>query len=890
MRYKNMAMILPLSLVSVGCSTDDIADLISDEKTVEINVNGRVIDGPISNSKVCIDTNDNNHCESDEPTTYSDDKGYYSFQNTKVTEGIHRIIATGGIDTYTDENFDDKYFTSVLDATTDSDHNLIISPASTLVAKQYFTNKNDGIEKAKIKVTNDLKISGNVDILTTDFITDKNKELFLANQNIVKNIDTLSAVKNRGNENGDTSSARFDAIDTIAKTGSLNVNENLNKMGYQESSQVPNDKSSADSTMADAQNAFDELDEETAIIDDEFDGDFDFDIWAKDIQDKRVNEVENIKGRVESFENIPPNLPSDMEKNHIALTFDKFQEKNGTLTEEEFKTKIYKFLQLSKDTDNLDFDLNNSFKDVEDGIEVFENSFEELSFDNIELDSTSSLPKTVTLADGNEVTFTLVSEKGGVAIIEFENKNESYKLSGDFSIKVNEEGQIIQSIADIEMSSIFFDGTIESMDGAKFDGSFSFNQSDFKWKGDFKNPAKEVSLSGYFNIQLKTFEKPQYMTAYENEAFTETATNYQEYKTDIDSDYQKYLENQANGFEKYKANENAEYLNHTLADLNNSDEMTILDKETAEKYMMDHNISYPINEPMEYNSEYLNHTLADLNNSDEMTILDKKTADKYMMDHNISYPINEPMEYLDDDMLLEDVQVIDSISMEIQFVSKDTKISFKAKGDQEYLSAENFSFEKSDEVTIKFNKAEMSGNNVLSGFMMNFGDSEDITLVDELPILDDGMMISPVDIDEPIEIIETDSNKTETVENTNSDLPPSVPTIEKETKKLKSQDKMARNNMNESFSISGLFIDINKDGKIFSAKGDLSTDGKSSKLDFKIFNYNDEISNLKISAIEEFGTSYVQITSESGYIVIIKEVGDATEIVDMNGNTYSDLF
>ena len=862
MRYKNMAMILPLSLVSVGCSTDDIADLISDEKTVEINVNGRVIDGPISNSKVCIDTNDNNHCESDEPTTYSDDKGYYSFQNTKVTEGIHRIIATGGIDTYTDENFDDKYFTSVLDATTDSDHNLIISPASTLVAKQYFTNKNDGIEKAKIKVTNDLKISGNVDILTTDFITDKNKELFLANQNIVKNIDTLSAVKNRGNENGDTSSARFDAIDTIAKTGSLNVNENLNKMGYQESSQVPNDKSSADSTMADAQNAFDELDEETAIIDDEFDGDFDFDIWAKDIQDKRVNEVENIKGRVESFENIPPNLPSDMEKNHIALTFDKFQEKNGTLTEEEFKTKIYKFLQLSKDTDNLDFDLNNSFKDVEDGIEVFENSFEELSFDNIELDSTSSLPKTVTLADGNEVTFTLVSEKGGVAIIEFENKNESYKLSGDFSIKVNEEGQIIQSIADIEMSSIFFDGTIESMDGAKFDGSFSFNQSDFKWKGDFKNPAKEVSLSGYFNIQFKTFEKPQYMTAYKNEALTETATtmdikrkskssdfpevpvsttNYQEYKTDIDSDYQKYLENQANGFEKYKANENAEYLNHTLADLNKSDEkMYILDKETAETYMI--------------------------------------------------YPINEPMEYLDDDMLLEDVQVIDSISMEIQFVSKDTKISFKAKGDQEYLSAENFSFEKSDEVTIKFNKAEMSGNNVLSGFMMNFGDSEDITLVDELPILDDGMMISPVDIDEPIEIIETDSNTTETIENTNGDFPPSVPTIEKETKKLKSQDKMARNNMNESFSISGLFIDINKDGKIFSAKGDLSTDGKSSKLDFKIFNYNDEILNLKISAIEEFGTSYVQITSESGYIVIIKEVGDATEIVDMNGNTYSDLF
>jgi len=886
MKYKNMAMILPLSLVSVGCSTDDIADLISDDNskdTVQIEINGKVIDGYISDAKVYIDLNNNKRFDSGEPQTTSDEKGNYSF-DTEIEVGEYRIIAEGGFDTTSQKNFEGTLTTFV--DTENIDGNLIITPVSTLVAEKYFKDTSKSFNNVKNEVVKSLNLKVNVDIMTTDFMADKNQELFLANQNILKNIDTLSSIAK--NDNGDMSSARFDAIDTIGKTGSLNVNENLNKMGYQQTSQIANDKSSVDSTMEDAQNAFDELDEETAKID----GDFDFDTWAKDIQDKRIDEVANIRGKVESFEKIPPNLPLDREsilpKHQIALTFDEFKAKNGTLTEEEFKTEIESYLKLNKDSDNFDLDFKNSFQDVESGIEVFEKSFEELTLDNIELDSTSSLPKTVTLADGNEITFTLVSEKGGVAIIEFENKNESYKFSGDFSIEVNKEGQIIQSMKDIEMSSTFFDGTIESMDGARFDGSFSSNNTDLNWKGDFKNDSKEVSLNGYFNIHFKNKKRPQYMETYQNEVFTETdtmdikrkskaadfptipvssTTNYQEYKADRNDGYQQYIENQANEFEKYKANEKGEYINHTLADSNESNRIAILDKETAEKYMLENNITYP-------------------------TKMDK--------------PAYEPIK-LYDDVFVADIQVMDSISMEIKFVSKDTKISFKAKGDQEYLSVENFSFEKSDEVTIKFNKAEILGYEILSGLMMNFGESEDMTSVNELPVLDDEIIMyinekntSEVDnIDEivenviqdiaKVETVETETNSTnetikttEKVENQNSTLPPSVPSIKKETKTLKSQDKMARDVMN--ISISGLFIDINKDGIVFSAKGDLSTNGHSSKMDFTVINYNDEISNLRISAIEELDISYVQITSEDNYVVIIKKVGDKTEIVDMDGN------
>jgi VCBS repeat-containing protein len=72
--------------------------------TTTVILSGTAIDGLIKNATVCIDTNQNNLCDSGEPTTTTDTNGNYSF-DVAQNSGTKNIIVLGGIDTATNSAF-----------------------------------------------------------------------------------------------------------------------------------------------------------------------------------------------------------------------------------------------------------------------------------------------------------------------------------------------------------------------------------------------------------------------------------------------------------------------------------------------------------------------------------------------------------------------------------------------------------------------------------------------------------------------------------------------------------------------------------------------------------------------------------------------------------------
>ena len=68
-------------------------------------LSGKTIDGLIQNATVCLDINNNETCDTNEPTTTTDENGLFTLDITN-TDGEYTIISTGGIDTATNQFFD----------------------------------------------------------------------------------------------------------------------------------------------------------------------------------------------------------------------------------------------------------------------------------------------------------------------------------------------------------------------------------------------------------------------------------------------------------------------------------------------------------------------------------------------------------------------------------------------------------------------------------------------------------------------------------------------------------------------------------------------------------------------------------------------------------------
>ncbi len=109
---KSLSIVILLSLFAfTGCggggggsAPTDTGDGGNPTTPTTVTLSGTAIDGLIKNAKVCIDTNENNLCDSGEPTTDTDENGNYSF-DVAQNSGTKNIIVLGGIDTATNSTF-----------------------------------------------------------------------------------------------------------------------------------------------------------------------------------------------------------------------------------------------------------------------------------------------------------------------------------------------------------------------------------------------------------------------------------------------------------------------------------------------------------------------------------------------------------------------------------------------------------------------------------------------------------------------------------------------------------------------------------------------------------------------------------------------------------------
>lgn len=509
MKYRNMAVILPISVLSIGCSTDDIVSLVTDDEKKEIvQFSGKVIDGYISNADVFIDLNNNGVMDGDEPSTTSDENGSYSFDE-EIKSGNYKVIAQNGTDEFTG-----KLFTGKLIAVLETDdiidsENIIVSPISTLVAEKYFENSAISLEEAKKDISDSLNITSTNDILTTDFIEKEDTNLFIANQNVMEAIETLSALASKS-ENIDDGYGT--AINTILETGSLDSTTNMNKISeILEVSFVSdlkdNSTQSESANMPFANNG--EIVNDIVSDNNQSSESEDFLTFAKTYQENREADAERTKilisGLVlkpdskESLElpvtsgdKTPPpflddDLRSDVLKNSDKLqlslnhTFDELLKKSSGQSIDSFEATLSQYLNIEtgklnipsltyfkvdedidrefekigndlelveESIDKFTDNLENDFSDLEDDFEVTDNLFNNINIKNI---SELATQQTLKAENGEEFTLNLVEDN----IVEFAlSQDNGLIFNGQLTLEVDENGDILSDWSELDYENV----------------------------------------------------------------------------------------------------------------------------------------------------------------------------------------------------------------------------------------------------------------------------------------------------------------------------------------------------------------------------------------------------------------------------------------------------
>ena len=82
----------------------DATDPVEQTITISVTnaVEGRIVDAPLSDATVCLDTNEDSECGETEPSVTSDSQGYYAVAETSPESGFElRVLSIGGTDTVT---------------------------------------------------------------------------------------------------------------------------------------------------------------------------------------------------------------------------------------------------------------------------------------------------------------------------------------------------------------------------------------------------------------------------------------------------------------------------------------------------------------------------------------------------------------------------------------------------------------------------------------------------------------------------------------------------------------------------------------------------------------------------------------------------------------------
>ena len=101
--------------------------------TVTNAVEGRVVDAPLSNATVCLDTNEDSECGTDEANVSSDSQGYYALAETEAQSGFElRVLSIGGTDILTNKEL--PSLALIAEVPADASQAVAVTPLSTVVS------------------------------------------------------------------------------------------------------------------------------------------------------------------------------------------------------------------------------------------------------------------------------------------------------------------------------------------------------------------------------------------------------------------------------------------------------------------------------------------------------------------------------------------------------------------------------------------------------------------------------------------------------------------------------------------------------------------------------------------------------------------------------------
>ena len=685
MKYRNMAFILPISLLSIGCTSEDIVSILDgDGDMTEIQFSGKVIDGYISRADIFIDLDGNGEFSYGEPRTISDENGTYSFSNTEIEVGNYRIISEGGTDTLTGNDFEGQLI-SVID-TENMEDNLVMSPVSTLIAEQYFANENSGLEKAKEIILDILDIELGADILTTDFIATENLELFKVNQDVLEAINTISIVAVTKDSSDETDSFK-QAIQTILATGTLDSQTNIEKLGYTADG-LTSTKNEESSSISDGD------------IDDNL-GNQSFIDLAKDYQKEREDVAiflkENGDAFISQLEPLEIDPESPMLDDNTSLIVSEIFDKDvanirSTLTKDfetakesstikdssEFSARVQSYVdmttkelsvialqdfdikdELDKEIDNLSDNLEILGKSVSKFIESIEDELGKI-WNNIDAENISQLPETVEDQDGKILSISLVEQNEKDALVKFSiSENGKISIEGEIRIAIGENGDIQEDWSKAETKILRIMEKVVAENGSEFEGTVIFSDTLLELDGNYSDLAEEIKFNGSLKVEYEetpTISRIMYRTLDADIVSTNMATSsdFGDFKSELVTGYSEYSEQSTEEYSEYKEKYGEEY------------------SEYKEKY------------DKEY-SEYI---------SSGVTIV--KMPDDYSecVTENISTTSS--------------TTVAKSIEMSATLEIKESKANFKLNGDGgETVFITDFSLENSDNLFLSFTSGKL---------------------------------------------------------------------------------------------------------------------------------------------------------------------------------------
>ena len=142
-KNKILFSIIATTILFTGCDNDDMNDDNIEKEQIQpapTKISGVVVDGYIKQATVCIDLNNNNKCEDNEPQTKTDELGNYNLDISSLSKTDienSKILSLGGIDISTNKEFTGILKSVIINNTTE----INLNPITTIVAEKVKSNK-----------------------------------------------------------------------------------------------------------------------------------------------------------------------------------------------------------------------------------------------------------------------------------------------------------------------------------------------------------------------------------------------------------------------------------------------------------------------------------------------------------------------------------------------------------------------------------------------------------------------------------------------------------------------------------------------------------------------------------------------------------------------------